>query len=142
MSGEIERRGGYDPATARAERRHSSDNWPPPWFGSIQSDRPDAATRKAGELDPEWVMVGVDVPAGKRLYASKDLKGSAFQVAMDAYGNGDGWHLTSTMCHMLVITRPSYGECLAELMRIWQNWENWENEGRELPAGRNGRTAP
>lgn len=91
------------------------------------------SAREPGELDPEWVMAGVDVPAGKRLYASKDLKGSAFQLAMDQYGNGDGWHLTTTMCHMLVITRPTYGECMAELMRIWQNWEA---EGRELPAGR------
>ena len=94
--------------------------------------------RKAGELDPEWTMVGVDVPAGKRLYASKDLKGSAFQLAIDRHGNGDGWHLTTTMQHMLVITKPTYAECLAELMRIWANWEN---EGRELPAGHSGRRA-
>src|ERR1035441_10259533 len=91
--------------------------------------------RKAGELDPEWVMCGVDVPAGKRLYASKDLKGSAFQLAIDQHGNGDGWHLTTTMCHMLVITKPTYAECLAELMRIWQNWDA---EGRALPAGSGG----
>lgn len=96
------------------------------------NDRAYPPPRKAGELDPEWVMCGVDVPAGKRLYASKDLKGSAFQVAMDAYGNGDGWHLTTTMCRMLVITKPTYAECMAEMMRIWANWDN---EGRELPAG-------
>jgi hypothetical protein len=126
MSGEIERRGGTDGIVKARRSRQQDDGpgYPPP--------------RKAGELDPEWVMCGVDVPAGKRLYASKDLKGSAFAVAMDTYGNGDGWHLTSTLCRMLVITKPTYGECLAELMRIWANWEN---EGRELPAGRNGRTA-
>lgn len=89
--------------------------------------------RRAGELDPEWVMVGVDVPAGKRLYASKDLKGSAFQVAMDAHMNGEGWNLTTIMQKMLVITKPTYAECLAELMQIWQNWES---QGRELPAAR------
>jgi hypothetical protein len=94
------------------------------------------ASRKAGELDPEWVMVGVDVPAGKRLYASRDLKGSAFAVAMDERNlSADGWHLTTTMQRMLIITRATYGECLAELMRIWQNWDN---EGRELPAARAG----
>ena len=144
MSGEIERRGeapcqcgqvSFDHGrsyhdrhreivTAGQDRRRRQDDGP-----SYPSPR------KAGELDPEWVMCGVDVPAGKRLYASKDLKGSAFQLAMDQHGNGDGWHLTTTMCHMLVITKPLYGECLAELMRIWQNWEN---EGRELPAGRTG----
>src|ERR1035437_11025682 len=118
---EMERRGGTDGLfrSRRARRRPDDDcAYPSP--------------RKAGELDPEWVMCGVDVPAGKRLYASKDLKGSAFQLAIDQHGNGDGWHLTTTMCHMLVITKPTYAECLAELMRIWQNWEN---EGRELPAG-------
>jgi hypothetical protein len=88
--------------------------------------------RPAGELDPEWVMAGVDVPAGKRLYASRDLKGSAFAVATAEHSyTADGWHLTTTMQRMLVITKPTYGECLAELMRIWQNWDN---EGRELPA--------
>lgn len=89
------------------------------------------AGRNAGGLDPEWVMVGVDVPAGKRLYASRDLKGSAFAVAVDESWDADGWHLTTTMRRMLVITRPTYAECLAELMRIWRNWDN---EGRELPA--------
>ena len=123
MSGKIERPG---PARTIVQREHRRDGHGYP------------LARKAGELDPEWVMVGVDVPAGKRLYASKDLKGSAFAVAMDQYGNGDGWHLTTTMCHMLVITKPTYGECLAELIRIWRNWEN---EGRELPAGHTGRRA-
>jgi hypothetical protein len=93
--------------------------------GSYQPPRP------AGELDPEWVMVGVDVPAGKRLYASKDLKGSAFQAAVDAVQALDGWHLTTVMQRMLIITKPTYAECLAELMTIWRNWENAD---RELPA--------
>lgn len=125
MSGEIERRSQYDSAVVITGRRHYSDG-------------PGNAPRKAGELDPEWVMVGVDVPAGKRLYASRDLKGSAFQVAVDAHMNGEGWNLTTVMQRMLVITKPTYSECLAELMRIWQNWAN---AGRELPAGRadNGR---
>lgn len=88
--------------------------------------------RRAGELDPEWVMAGVDVPAGKRLYASRDLKNSAFAVAMSEHGHSaDGWHLTTTMQRMLIITKPTYAECLAELMMIWQNWDN---AGRELPA--------
>lgn len=92
--------------------------------------------RKAGELDPEWVMAGVDVPAGKRLYASRELKGSAFAVAVtDSSYSADGWHLTTTMKRMLVITKPTYAQCLAELMTIWQNWDN---EGRELPAASSG----
>lgn len=91
--------------------------------------------RQAGALSPEWVMAGVDVPAGKRLYASRDLKGSAFQLAVDQYGNGEGWDLTTTMQKMLVITKPTYAECLAELMTIWQNWDN---EGNELPTARTG----
>ena len=131
MSGEIEKRGEYAPerpfpAEAMGGGQLRDNGYS---YGRTTT------TRNAGELDPEWVMCGVDVPAGKRLYASKDLKGSAFQVAVDAHWNGDGWHLTTTMCHMLVITRPTYGECMAELMRIWQNWEN---DGRELPAGLGG----
>ena len=127
MSGEIERNQAGEYAEEFRDlippRGQGYGNYIPP------------AARKAGELDPEWVMCGVDVPAGKRLYASKDLKGSAFQVAMDQYGNGDGWHLTSTMCHMLVVTRPSYGECMAEVLWIWQNWDT---AGRELPLAATG----
>lgn len=117
MSGEIERRGGR-----RKQQRPDDPGY--------------SAARKAGELDPEWVMAGVDVPAGKRLYASRDLKGSAFAVAAQEHSyTADGWHLTTTMQRMLVITKATYGECLAELMTIWRNWDN---EGRELPAARAG----
>jgi hypothetical protein len=97
-----------------------------------------AVARRAGELSPEWVWVGVDVPGGKRLYASRQLKGSAFELAVDAHLNGEGWALTTVMQNMLIITRPSYPECLAEMGRIWQNWDN---AGRDLPAARNGRKA-
>jgi len=123
MSGEIERRGGYAP-----ERPFPAEST----GGGRPRDRAYPAYRKPGELDPEWVMVGVDIPAGKRLYASRDLKGSAFAVAAAEHSySADGWHLTTTMQRMLVITRPTYSECLAELMTIWRNWEA---EGRELPA--------
>jgi hypothetical protein len=135
MSGEIERRGEHAPATVFPAE--SAGGGRPRDHGYGYS-----AARKAGELDPEWVMVGVDVPAGKRLYASKDLKGSAFAVAAQEHSyTADGWHLTTTMQRMLVITKPTYAECLAELMTIWQNWEN---EGRGLPAARarNGRALP
>ena len=128
MSGEVERHHGGGLAGAQPRRtRGDGPGYPP--------------RRRPGELDPEWVMVGVDVPAGKRLYASRDLKGSAFQVAVDAHMNGEGWALTTVMQRMLVITRPDYAGCLAELMRIWQNWAN---EGRQLPAAPagNGRALP
>jgi len=143
MSGEIERRGGGEyaaepPFPFPAEAVGGGSDLAR--YGYVRDYGSGYSTaRKAGELDPEWVMAGVDVPAGKRLYASKDLKGSAFHVAMDQYGNGDGWHLTSTMCHMLVITKPTYGECLAELMTIWANWDA---EGRDLPAGGGTREYP
>jgi hypothetical protein len=129
--GEIERRG-----------EHAPERPAEPTGGGRPRDHGYgySAARKAGELDPEWVMVGVDVPAGKRLYASRDLKGSAFAVAVDESWNGDGWHLTTTMQRMLVITKPTYAECLAELMTIWQNWDS---AGRELPAaGGNGKALP
>lgn len=126
MSGEIERRGEY--AAEPAFPAESAG-------GGRPRDHGYPAGRQAGSLDPEWVMAGVDVPAGKRLYASRELKGSAFAVAVDEHWNGDGWHLTTTMQRMLVITKPTYAECLAELMRIWRNWDN---EGKELPAARAG----
>jgi hypothetical protein len=126
VSGEIERRGEHAAETALPTQA-GGDNGRTGRFNTGFY-----ASRKAGELDPEWVMVGVDVPAGKRLYASKDLKGSAFAVAAQEHSyTADGWHLTTTMQRMLVITKPTYAECLAELMTIWQNWEN---AGRELPA--------
>lgn len=131
MSSEVERHGGGHLPPAWRQAEHGIE--PIPERFQREHSGGYSSTRKAGELDPEWVMVGVDVPAGKRLYASKDLKGSAFAVAVDEHWNGDGWHLTTTMCRMLVITKPTYAECMAELMRIWQNWEN---EGRELPPGR------
>jgi hypothetical protein len=90
-----------------------------------------SVARRAGELSPEWVWVGVDVPGGKRLYASRQLKGSAFELAVDAHLNGEGWAITTVMQNMLIITRPTYPECLAEMGRIWQNWDN---AGRELSA--------
>lgn len=133
MSSEVERHGGGHLPPAWRQTEHGIE--PIPERFQREHSGGYSGTRKAGELDPEWAMVGVDVPAGKRLYASKDLKGSAFAVAVDAHLNGEGWHLTTVMQNMLVITKPTYGECLAELMRIWRNWEN---EGRELPAGRGG----
>jgi hypothetical protein len=97
-----------------------------------------SVSRRAGELSPEWVWVGVDVPGGKRLYASRQLKGSAFELAVDAHLNGEGWALTTVMQNMLIITKPTYPECLAEMGRIWANWDN---AGRDLPAAGNGRKA-
>lgn len=130
MSGEIERRGEYAPATVFPAEGAGGGRPRDHGYGH-------GAGRQAGSLDPEWVMVGVDVPAGKRLYASKDLKGSAFAVAAQEHSyTADGWHLTTTMQRMLVITKPTYAECLAELMQIWRNWDN---AGKELPAAHAGR---
>lgn len=83
--------------------------------------------------DVEWAMIGMDVDAGKRLYASRDLKGAAFGVAVNEHTyDADGWHFTGTLQKMLIITKPTYGECLAELMQIWENWDRNEQAEREL----------
>ena len=80
--------------------------------------------RKAGALTPEWAMYGCDVPAGKRIYASRDLSSTELEVWDSGNGgSADGWHLTTNMARLLVITKPTYTEALAELMRIWANWE-------------------
>lgn len=128
MSGEIERRGERAPERTFPAEATGGGNHMRGGYGRGRGSGYSSG-REPGALDPEWVMVGVDVPAGKRLYASKDLKGTAFAVAMGEMGPADGWHLTSTMQRMLVITKPTYGECLAELTRIWQNWAA---VGREL----------
>lgn len=90
MSGEIERHGDRAPDTALPPQASDGDGRTGRFNTGFH------ATRKAGELDPEWVMAGVDVPAGKRLYASRDLKGSAFAVAAaehsyTADGPSPGW---------------------------------------------------
>src|ERR1035441_7875793 len=140
MSGEMERHDGGPLPPAFRQTVHGIEPVPERFQrDGSRNDRAYPPPRKAGELDPEWIMVGVDVPAGKRLYASKNLKGSQFQVAMAEHSlSADGWYLTSTLQHMLIITKPTYGECMAEALRIWQNWEN---EGRERPAGRGGEYA-
>lgn len=77
-----------------------------------------------GGARPEFVLAGVDRgrAGGKRLYASKDLGGTAFGMTeMD--DPPPRWKLSTAMERMLTIDKPTYGEALAHLMRIWSNWD-------------------
>lgn len=82
----------------------------------------------------EWMMVGRDVPAGKRLYASRNLTGTDFRLAVDQHMDGQGWLVSSVLANMLIIDRPTYGECLAAMARIWANWDSAQAAG-ELEQG-------
>lgn len=93
-----------------------------------EAERIRAVWGQGGPLDTagkvEWLMAGMDrSPAGKRLYASRDLSETDFRLAVDQHQNGQGWRVSSVLSHMLIIDRPTYGECLAEMARIWANWD-------------------
>lgn len=77
-----------------------------------------------GGAKPEFVLAGVDRgrAGGKRLYASKDLGGTAFGMT-EMSDPPPRWKLSTAMERMLTIDKPTYGEALAHLMRIWSNWD-------------------
>lgn len=80
--------------------------------------QPRRSTRP-GQLEaPEWVIVGCKVDAGARLYASRDLPDAEF--GMDQIKGLPEHVLTTVMRDMLVVTRPTYPEALAELQRLWE----------------------
>lgn len=108
--------------TAEVERRGRQRTRPHP-----------PAPRQPGELPPpEWVMVGVPVDAGVRLYASREIPHAQFAVEVqERHGTADGWHLDAQLRQMLVITRPSYPECLEQLTRIWANQDAAGHPGQE-----------
>lgn len=88
-----------------------------------------------GELPaPEWVMCGVPLPDGrKRLYASKSLGKASITHKPDTGQGPASWSLgVRDMVNLVIIDRPTYGECLAHLMMMWEN----ELAERALPAGR------
>lgn len=71
---------------------------------------------------PDWIMVGVPVDRGVRLYASKELPRAEFEVAMDRW-QATGFKLTAELRGMLVIDGATYGECILRLEEIWRNAE-------------------
>lgn len=82
-----------------------------------------------GQMTLEFVMVGIPRSDGsKRLMASKDLVGTALSLV----GADPRWKIGAVMGNMIVIDKPSYGEGLEQLMRIWANWAASQ---RGLPAG-------
>lgn len=86
---------------------------------------------RAGELpDPEWVMVGAKVDAGVRLFASKTLPRAAFEIEQGGrLAAAQGWHLDAILENMIIITKPTWGECMSELLRIWGDSTAGQIEG-------------
>jgi hypothetical protein len=69
--------------------------------------------------DPEWVIVGCKVDAGIRLYASRDIDAKFWLQQIAERSQECDWELTATMRDMLIVTKPTYPEALAELQRLW-----------------------
>jgi hypothetical protein len=75
---------------------------------------------------PEFVLVGIPRPSmqGKRLYASRNIEVTAF--AMTEMGTDPHWKIGAVLRQLLVIDKPSYGQCLARMAEIWANWDREE----------------
>jgi hypothetical protein len=75
---------------------------------------------------PEFVLVGIPRPSmqGKRLYASRNIEVTAF--AMTEIGTDPHWKIGAVLRQLLVIDKPSYGQCLARMAEIWANWDREE----------------
>jgi hypothetical protein len=84
-------------------------------------------------------MVIAEVPAGVRLYASRDIPAARFW--MEELDHRPEWQIDSLMRAMLVITRPTLGECLAELARIWGNQDREREAYRLSGPDRSGITS-
>lgn len=78
------------------------------------------AVAEPGQLvQPTGIMVIAEVDGGVRLYASREIPRAHF--GMELVDFRTEWKIGSVMKQMLIITRPTLGECLAELGRIWGN---------------------
>lgn len=100
-------------------------------------DRARQKTNRPGKLDePQFVIVGAVVDAGIRLYASRNLPDAEFGI--DQIQHRPEHVLTTVMRDMLVITRPTYPEALAELQRLWANRDRAkaEEDARKLEEAR------
>lgn len=71
---------------------------------------------------PEFIFIGIPRPDGsKRLWASKDLAGTAFTMTDDMAG-GAKWKIGAIMANSLTTDGDSYGECIEKVLTIWANW--------------------
>jgi hypothetical protein len=103
-------------------------------------DKTPAKRVRPGQLaEPEWIMIGASVDAGKRIYASRDLPDAFFGITEVNWSPEN--KITAVLKLMLVITEPTYPECIARLQEIWNNWDaetvrqiaaDAERDGRRL----------
>jgi hypothetical protein len=96
---------------------------------------PRGRTNRPGHLDaPDFVIIGAKVDAGVRIYASRDLKDAEFGI--DEIQHQPEHVVTSVLRRMLVITRPTYPECMAELQRLWASQDAAKAKERQVTQGR------
>jgi hypothetical protein len=98
----------------------------------ISSQRTYAATAR-----PDFVMFAAKVPAGVRLWATRQVPaGVEFGLSTPDGGTSHYWHIEADLEHLLVITRPTYQECMAELFRIWASQDAAAAAAELAPPGR------
>jgi len=87
----------------------------------------------AATARPDFIMFAAKVPAGVRLYATRQVPaGVEFGLSTPDQGASHFWHIEADLEHLLVITKPTYQECMAELFRIWASQD--AAAAAELPA--------
>lgn len=88
----------------------------------------DPAVRRPSTGKPVFCMVGIDADRGMcRLYASRDLKDLNWGMR-DRPDYTTAWHVDASMQHVLVIDKPTWGECFAKAFEIWDNEDRNANE--------------
>jgi hypothetical protein len=70
--------------------------------------------------EPEWAVVGVSRPGGKRLHASMKLDSAHFGMT-DISDPPPRYAFDAVMDEMLIIDKPTYGEAMARLAEILAN---------------------
>jgi hypothetical protein len=71
---------------------------------------------------PEFIFIGIPRPDGsKRLWASKDLAGTAFSMHSDGLKQPK-WKIGAVMAQSLTVDGPDYGTCIERVLKIWANW--------------------
>jgi uncharacterized coiled-coil protein SlyX len=104
--------------------------------GQLAAAVTDARTSGAAmaTAQPEFVLAGTDrgPGRGKRIQVSRDIEVTAF--AMTEMGDGEPrFKIGAIMARLLVIDKPTYGECLQYLATIWAN------QDRDAQASLSGR---
>jgi hypothetical protein len=108
--------------------------------GQLAAAVTDARTSGAAlsTAKPEFIMAGIPrgPGIGKRIQVSRDIEVTAF--AMTEMGDGEPrFKIGAILGRLLVVDKPTYGECLQHLATIWAN----QDRDAGHPASLQGRQA-